>query len=250
MVRRALVSSLAIAALGWAAHARTPQLPSAAPGALDPFAWLEEIHGARAMDWVAKQNARTTHVLEDDPRYAQFHRDALTIFTAKDRIPTPQPTLLNGGVANLWQDADHPHGIWRVTSAEDYRSADPHWRTLIDLDALSKAEGKSWFFKGATCLPPEDRLCLVRLSDGGGDAIEVREFDMQSGAFVDAGFRFPRAKLDVAWLDPDTVLISTDFGPGSLTSSGYPFVVKLLKRGQGLDQGKEVFRGAPTDVRV
>ncbi|HEX4741108.1 MAG TPA: prolyl oligopeptidase family serine peptidase [Caulobacteraceae bacterium] len=248
MVRRVLLSSLAVAALGWAAHAQTPRLPSAAPGAPDPFGWLEQIHGARAMSWVAQQNTRTAKVLEDDPRYAQFHREALAIFTAKERIP--EPTLLGDGVGNLWQDADHPHGIWRVTSAEDYRSEDPHWRTLIDLDALSKAEGKSWFFKGATCLPPDDRLCLVRLSDGGGDAVEVREFDTRSGAFVEGGFHFPRAKLDVAWLDPDTVLVATDFGPGTLTSSGYPFVVKAVKRGQSLDQAKEVFRGVPTDVRA
>jgi prolyl oligopeptidase len=250
LVRRVLLSSLAVAALGWTAHAQTPQLPSAAPGAPDPFAWLEEIHGSRAMTWVAQQNARTARVLEDDPRYAEFHREALAIFTAEDRIPTPQPTLLNGDVANLWQDAAHPHGIWRVTSAEDYRNADPHWRTLIDLDALSKAEGKSWFFKGAACLPPDDRLCLVRLSDGGGDAVEVREFDIRAGAFVEGGFHLARAKLDVDWLDPDTVLVATDFGPGTLTSSGYPFVVKTLKRGQGLDQAKEVYRGVPTDVRA
>ncbi|HEY2047842.1 MAG TPA: prolyl oligopeptidase family serine peptidase [Caulobacteraceae bacterium] len=254
MNRRALLSSLAVTALGWAARgyaaAPAPELPSAAPGAPDPFGWLEEIHGERAMAWVAQQNARTAKVLEDDPRYAEFHRKALAIFTTKDRIPTPQPTLLGDQVANLWQDASHPHGIWRVTSAEDYRSADPHWRTLIDLDALSKTEGKSWFFKGAISLPPDDRLCLVRLSDGGGDAIEVREFDTQTGAFVEGGFHFPRAKLDVEWLDPDTVLLATDFGPGTLTSSGYPFVVKVVKRGQSLDQAKEVFRGVPTDVRT
>jgi prolyl oligopeptidase len=248
LVRRALLSSLAIAALGWAAHAQTPQLPSAVPGAPDPFAWLEQIHGARATTWVAQQNARTAKVLEDDPRYAEFHRQALAIFTAKDRIP--EPTLLGDEVSNLWQDATHPHGIWRVTSAEDYRSAEPRWRTLIDLDALSKAEGKSWFFKGASCLPPDDRLCLVRLSDGGGDAVEAREFDTQTGAFVEGGFHFPRAKLDVAWLNRDTVLVATDFGPGTLTSSGYPFVVKMVKRGQSLDQANEVFRGVPTDVRA
>jgi prolyl oligopeptidase len=245
---RSLLAGVAASLLAGAALAQAPHLPSASPGAPDPFGWLEEIHGQRALAWVAQQNTRTAHVLEDDPRYAQFHQEALAIFTAKDRIPTPG--LLGEGVDNLWQDAAHPHGLWRVTTAQDYRSADPHWRTLIDLDVLSAAEGHSWFFKGAACLPPDDRLCLVRLSDGGGDAVEVREFDTQTGAFVEGGFHFPRAKLDVEWLDADTVLVATDFGPGTLTSSGYPFVVKMVKRGQSLDQAREVFRGAPTDVRA
>jgi prolyl oligopeptidase len=228
--------------------ASPPRLPTAVADAPDPFGWLEDIHGQRATGWVAQQNARTAKVLEDDPRYETFRREALAIFTAEDRIP--MPGFLGDQIDNLWQDQAHPHGLWRVTSAADYRSPDPHWRTLIDLDALSAAEHRSWFFKGASCLPPDDRLCLVRLSDGGGDAVEVREFDTRTGAFVDGGFHFPRAKLSVAWLDADSVLVATDFGPGTLTKSGYPFVLERLRRGQGLDQATEVFRGAPTDVRV
>jgi prolyl oligopeptidase len=242
----AIILSFGTATL--AQPAASPQLPSAAPGARDPFAWLEDIYGGRALAWVAQQNARTAKVLEDDPRYETFRREALAIFTAKDRIPTPG--FLGERIDNLWQDAAHPYGLWRVTTAEDYRAADPHWRTLIDLDALSAAEHKSWFFKGASCLPPEDRLCLVRLSNGGGDAVEVREFDTRAGAFVDGGFHFPKAKLGVSWLDADTLLVATDFGPGTLTQSGYPYVLKLIRRGQSLDQAKELFRGAPSDVRV
>jgi prolyl oligopeptidase len=245
-VLAALMLALSTPAL--AQPAGSPQLPSATPGAPDPYGWLEDIHGERALAWVAKQNARTSHVLEDDPRYETFRREALAIFTAKDRIP--MPGFLGDQIDNLWQDAAHPHGLWRVTSADDYRTADPHWRTLIDLDALSAAEHRSWFFKGAACLPPEDRLCLVRLSDGGGDAVEVREFDTRAGAFVEGGFRFPRAKSSVAWVDADTVLIATDFGPGTLTKSGYPFVLKRVRRGQSLEQASVVFHGAPTDVRV
>jgi prolyl oligopeptidase len=243
----ALAAFLAVVATSAGGQA-PPQLPSATPGAPDPFAWLEEIHGARALAWVAQQNGRTAHVLEADPRYESFRRQALAIFTAEDRIP--MPAFLGDRIDNLWQDARHPHGVWRVTTAQDYRSAEPHWRTLIDLDALSSAEHRSWFFKGASCLPPQDRLCLVRLSDGGGDAVEVREFDTVAGAFVDGGFRFPRAKLSVAWLNADTVLLATDFGAGTLTQSGYPFILKLLRRGQSLDQAVQVYRGASTDVRV
>jgi prolyl oligopeptidase len=231
-----------------AAPADPPTLPSAEVGAPDPFAYLEDIHGAKAMAWVERQNARTAGVLETDPRFETFRQQALAIFTAKDRIPTPG--FLGGQVDNLWQDDSHPHGVWRVTSREDYRAAAPHWRTLIDLDALSKAEHRSLFFKGASCLAPDERLCLVRLSEGGGDAVELREFDTLTGAFVDGGFHFARSKQDAAWLNKDTLLLASDFGPGTLTQSGYPFILKVIKRGQSADQGTIVFQGAPTDVRV
>ncbi|MGH7025173.1 MAG: prolyl oligopeptidase family serine peptidase [Caulobacteraceae bacterium] len=236
----------AFAALSFSAMAQTVQLPSAVPGAPDPFAWLEKIHSAKAMAWVEKQNARTAAVLETDPRYALFHREALAIFTARDRIPNPQ--FLGAGVDNFWQDGAHVKGLWRRTNFASYDSPDPAWETLIDLDALSKAEGKNWIFKGATCLPPQDRLCLVRLSNGGGDAVEAREFDTVAKAFVPGGFHFAVGKQQLAWLDADTVLIARDFGPGTLTSSGYPFVVKELKRGQPLAAAREIFRGEPTDV--
>ena len=236
----------AIAALATSAAVAAPDLPSAAPGAPDPFAWLEDIHSPRALDWVKAQNARTAAVLESDPRYDLFRRQALAIFTAKDRIP--RPDFLGEGVQNFWQDDAHVKGLWRRASLSDFDRPDPAWETLIDLDALSKAEGKNWIFKGATCLPPEDRLCLVRLSDGGGDAVEVREYDTRTRAFVPGGFRFAIGKQTVSWLDADTLLIARDFGEGTLTTSGYPFVVKELKRGQALAEAREVFRGEATDV--
>ncbi|HEY1880521.1 MAG TPA: S9 family peptidase, partial [Caulobacteraceae bacterium] len=222
------------------------QLPSAAPGATDPFAWLEDIHSPKALAWVETQNARTAAVLETDPRYALFHRDALAIFTAKDRIPYPR--FLGSGVDNFWQDQDHVKGLWRRATFASYNSPTPAWETLIDFDALSRAEGKNWIFKGATCLPPDDRLCLVRMSNGGGDAVEIREFDTRARAFVSGGFHFAVGKQTIEWLDPDTLLIARDFGPGTLTASGYPFVVKELKRGQPLADAKEVFRGTAHDV--
>ncbi|HEY1560512.1 MAG TPA: S9 family peptidase, partial [Caulobacteraceae bacterium] len=241
----AALAAVAVSALAAPAPMNV-QLPSAAPSAPDPFAWLEDIHSPRAMAWVEKQNARTAQVLETDPRYALFHREALAIFTAKDRIPYPR--FLGNGVENFWQDQDHVKGLWRRASFASYNSLDPAWEKLIDFDALSKAEAKNWIFKGATCLPPEDRLCLVRMSNGGGDAVEIREFDTHARAFVPDGFRFSVGKQQVDWLDGDTLLIARDFGPGTLTASGYPFVIKELKRGQPLADAKEVFRGAPEDV--
>ena len=244
--------SLAIAAAvlamagGAAAASAAPVLHSTDANAPDPFAWLEEIHGARALVWVATQNARTAKRLEDDPRFETFRREALAIFTAKDRIP--HPGFLGGDVDNLWQDGVHVKGLWRRTSVASYNSRSPAWETLIDLDALSKSEGKNWIWKGATCLPPDDRLCLVRLSNGGGDAVELREFDTRAKAFVPDGFRFEVAKQQAEWLGPDTLLLARDFGPGTLTASGYPFIVKKLERGQPLSAAKEVFRGEAADV--
>ncbi|MEI7573094.1 MAG: S9 family peptidase, partial [Phenylobacterium sp.] len=140
--------------------------PQAAPAGEDPFLWLEDIESPRALEWVARQNARTSAVLESDRRYAPFLAEARAIFTASDRIAWP--SLRGSEVDNVWQDAAHVQGVWRTSSAAAYRSGRPDWTTLIDLDALSKAEGRHWIFKGATCLPPAARLCLVRLSDGGG----------------------------------------------------------------------------------
>jgi len=228
------------------ALAATPDLPSAATGASDPFAWLEDIHGARALAWVAAQNARTAAVLEKDARYDTFHRQVLEILTAEDRIP--EPDFLGSDIENFWQDATHVKGVWRRTTPASYASAAPVWETLVDLDALSKAEGKNWIFKGAQCLAPADRLCLVRLSDGGGDAVQIREYDTQAKAFVDGGFHFDIGKQDVAWLDADTLLIARDWGAGTLTQSGYPFVIKRLKRGQSTADAVEIYRGAPEDV--
>jgi prolyl oligopeptidase len=239
-----LIIAAALAVIAGSAIAQSP--PSAAPSAPDPFAWLEEIHGARAMAWVEAQNKKTAARLESDPRYEIFRRQALALFTATDRIP--RPGFLGQAVDNFWQDGSHIKGLWRRASFASYNSPAPAWETLIDLDALSRAEGRNWIFKGATCLPPADALCLVRLSDGGGDAVELREFDTAARAFVPGGFRFSSGKQAAAWLDADTLLIGRDFGPGTLTASGYPFIAKRLKRGQDIAQAQEVFRGQPSDV--
>ena len=211
----------------------------------DPYVWLEDKDGAKAMKWVAAENARSLPRLQNDPRYAGFYKDAYAIAAADDRIP--YPNQVNGRVLNFWRDTAHPHGVWRWTATSDYRNAQPHWATLIDVDALGKAEGKTWVWKGSTCLEPEERLCLVALSEGGEDAVSYREFDLATGQFVAGGFTLPKSKQEVAWLDKDTLLLSRDWGTGTMTASGYPFVIKTLRRSQTLDQAKEVFRGAATD---
>jgi prolyl oligopeptidase len=214
----------------------------------DPYVWLEDAHGARAMAWVTAENARTMKVLEADPRFATLFQEAKQLAEAEDRIPTPQ--FLGGRIYNFWQDAQHPHGIWRQTNSADYLTAAPHWRIVLDLDELSKSEHANWFWHGADCLEPAQRLCLISLSDGGEDAATVREFDLSSGAFVTGGFTLPSGKQFAAWEDPNTLLVAREWVPGEMSTSGYPIVVKRIRRGQALTAATEVFRGDPKDVLV
>jgi prolyl oligopeptidase len=214
----------------------------------DPYIWLEDVNGEKPMAWVKAENAKTLAVLEKDPRFDGLYQDAVKIAEAKDKIA--YPSFLGGAIYNFWQDADHTQGIWRKTSFEDYAKPAPAWTTVIDVDALSKAEGKHWVWEGADCLRPAERLCLVNLSDGGEDAVTVREFDLQTGAFVEGGFVLPKSKQDFAWEDQDHLLVARDWGPGSMTESGYAYIVKRVTRGQSLDKAVEVFRGTPKDVSV
>ncbi|MCP1838417.1 prolyl oligopeptidase [Bradyrhizobium sp. USDA 4524] len=212
----------------------------------DPFLWLEEIEGADALAWAHAENEKTLGVLQSDPRYQRFYEQALTILQEKDRIP--YVSLGRRGAENFWKDEDHVRGIWRRTTLESYRRQNPQWETILDVDALAVAENKNWIFQGASCLPPDERLCLISLSDGGKDAASMREFDRETKSFVADGFYLPEGKQNVSWVDRDTLLVARDWGEGSLTQAGYPFVVKEVKRGQPLSEAREIFRGAPTDV--
>ncbi len=235
---RSLTASLLLAFASLAAAAAPP----------DPYLWLEDVNGARAMDWVRHEDARSLGVLQADPHYKPFYDQALAISDATDRVPVPQQT--GGQIYNFWQDAAHVRGIWRRATQGDYRGPTPHWQTVLDIDALAATERANWVFKGANCRQPEERICLVALSDGGEDAEVHREFDLSTKSFVKNGFDIPRAKSTVDWQDDNTLLLTTDWGPGSMTASGYPFIVKRLKRGQKLSEAVEVYRGTPKDVRV
>lgn len=225
-----------------------PLTASTPSNASDPFLWLEEVEGERALSWVRSQNERSLAELTKDPRYQRFYDAALAIAEDKSRIPLG--SLRAGWVYNFWQDDVHVRGIWRRTPLESYQSSDPKWEVLLDVDALAKAEEKNWVFKKVVCLPPEGRRCLVELSDGGKDAVVVREFDVESRQFVKDGFFLPEAKSDAVWKDENTLLVATDWGPGTLTESGYPFIVKELRRNQPLSEAKEIYRGQATDVAV
>ena len=211
----------------------------------DPYIWLEDVAGARALQWVQAENSKTLAVLEKDARYGGFYEEALAIAEAKDRIPSPE--ILGGQVLNFWQDADHVHGIWRRTTLESYQKDSPQWTTVLDLDELSKSEKANWFWKGEACQEPAERRCMVHLSDGGEDAVTLREFDLPSARFVENGFQLSRAKQRVAWEDENTLLIARALDAAELTASGYPFVVRRLQRGQAFQEAREVFRGTAKD---
>jgi prolyl oligopeptidase len=211
----------------------------------DPYLWLEDIHGAKPMEWVKTQNARATAVLQGDPDYQKDYDAILRVMDATDRIPYGE--LDHQYVFNYWQDASHPKGVWRRASIEDYRKPAPQWEMLLDLDRLAADEHENWVWKGAECTPSMKR-CLIQLSRGGGDAVVVREFDPLTRSFVPDGFQLTEAKSFITWLGEDSVLFGTDFGPGSMTTSGYPRIVKLWKRGEPLAQARTVYEGKPGDV--
>lgn len=214
----------------------------------DPFLWLEDVEGERALSWVREQNARGLTRLEADPRYQRLHDTALAVITAEDRIPYPM--FLGEGISNFWQDSKHVRGLSRRTTLASYRSTEPRWETIYDLDALAAAEGRNWVVAGAAILPPEDRRAMLGLSDGGKDAVTFREFDIVERRFVDPGFMLPEGKQSAAWLDADTLFVARDWGPGTMTASGYPYIVKRWQRGAPLGTAEEVFRGTPDDVSV
>ncbi len=221
--------------------------PSTAPSGqpADKYAWLEDVSGDRSMDWVKAENAKTDAVLKADPRYQANFDAALKV--AEDPHRLPIPSLRGDEVYNQWRDAKNPRGLLRKTTLADYSKPEPQWQTVIDFDALGKAEGVGWVSKGLSCLYPYERYCTVNLSAGGEDATTDREFDLTTGKFVDGGFTSPHSKQNLAWVDKDTLLIDREWGPGTLTNSGYPFVVKEWKRGTPLDSAKEIFRGEATD---
>lgn len=214
----------------------------------DPFTWLENVEGSKALQWVEEHNASTLAELTAHPAYKPIYDRILSIIDSRDRIAFPDAR--GQRIYNFWQDSANPRGIWRRTSWESYLSGNPTWETVIDVDALAKAENAKWAFRGVSCLPPAHRTCLVNLSRGGADAVEVREFDTEARQFVKGGFFLPEAKQGTAWVDANTLLVATNFGEGSLTTSGYARIVKLWKRGTPLSEAQTVFEGAPTDVSV
>jgi prolyl oligopeptidase len=214
----------------------------------DPYLWLEEIEGDKALSWVKERSAADTAEIENVPEFAPIHEKLREIYNSNERIPSPG--IRGPWVYNFWRDEEHVRGIWRRTFLAEYIKKSPAWETVLDVDALAEAEDENWVWEGATCLPPEYRHCMVTLSRGGSDAAVRREFDAAAKTFVVDGFVVPEAKARVSWKDENTLWIGTDFGEGSLTESGYPRFAKVWKRGTSLDSAKTLFEGSVDDVAV
>ena len=214
----------------------------------DPHLWLEEVLGEEQLAWVREQNDRTDAELADGEGFARLQSEVLAVLDSDANIPFVRK--VGDWYYNFWQDADHERGLWRRTTLESYRTDDPAWETVLDLDELSAAEGESWVWHGASFLPPERERCLVALSRGGADADVTREFDVTTRTFVEDGFVRPEAKGELSWIDADRVFVATDFGDGSMTTSGYPRIVKEWRRGTPLADAREVFAGEADDMVV
>ena len=211
----------------------------------DPYLWLEEVSGSEALDWVRARNEPTLAELCD----AQFERmriEALEVLDTDARIPYVRRR--GEYLYDFWRDATNPRGLWRRTTLDSYRTDSPDWEVLIDVDELDRGDGQKWVWAGASVIEPEHTLALINLSPGGSDAVVVREFDMLTREFVADGFELPEAKSEVGWDDPDTVLVGTDFGPDSLTESGYPRILKRWRRRTPLTDAATIFEGSRTDV--
>ncbi|HVW45162.1 MAG TPA: prolyl oligopeptidase family serine peptidase [Amycolatopsis sp.] len=214
----------------------------------DPFLWLEDVTGEAALDWVRARNAETLGELTGGERFDHLRAEIREVLDADDRIPYVRRR--GEYLYNFWQDAAHPRGLWRRTTLESYRTAQPEWEILLDVDALAKAEGENWVWQGASVLRPNYRRGLIELSRGGADATVVREFDLSERTFIEDGFQLPEAKSRVGWISEDLIYVGTDFGEGSLTASGYPRVIKEWRRGTPLREATTVYEGKPDDVSV
>ena len=214
----------------------------------DPFLWLEEVEGERAMEWVLAQNAETRAHIQALPTYQPLFDNTLEILTSNDRIA--YPTARGEAIYNFWTDADHPRGIYRRTTWEGYLSGDAQWETILDFDALAEAEDVPWAFRGISCLLPEERYCLVNLSPGGSDATEVREFDVVTREFAEGGFRVPVSKNSVAWVDENTILVSHNLEETRTTTSGYSAAVRVWNRGTPLESATVLAEADRNDMAM
>ncbi|PBB30156.1 S9 family peptidase [Mesorhizobium sp. M1A.F.Ca.IN.020.03.2.1] len=214
----------------------------------DPFLWLEDRNGKEALEWVHRQNATTVAELQGDPSYQAAFETALDLMTAEDNIPVG--SALAGYVYNFWQDKTNALGLWRRATIASYKTDKPDWETILDFDQLSAKEGVKWVFGGASRLYPDFDRCLLFMSPDGGDASEMREFDIAKKSFVEDGFRAPASKSGFSWLDRDTVIVSAAFEDEDKTQSGYPRVIKLWRRGTKLEEATPIFEGEKNHLAV
>lgn len=214
----------------------------------DPYQWLEDVGGEKALEWVKARNAVAQKRIEADGGFDKLRTDLLAILDSNERIPFV--TKHGEYYYNFWRDRKNERGLWRRTTLNEYQKSAPEWEVLLDLDTLGKSEGENWVWKSVSLLRPDYKRALVSLSRGGADAVVVREFDLEQKAFLKDGFSLPEAKGSVSWVDQDHIFISTDFGTGSMTDSGYPRIAKLWKRGTPVSEAKVLYEGKQQDMSV
>lgn len=214
----------------------------------DPYLWLEEIDAEQSLTWVENRNEDTKQKLAGHPVFEPIRARILEILNADNRIPFPG--IMGNYLYNFWQDTENPRGLWRRSTWESYLTGNAEWETVLSIDALAEEEDVNWSYAGAVCLPADYTRCLVRLSRGGADAVEIREFNTMTKTFIEDGFYLPEAKQSVDWLNENTLLVASDFGEGTLTTSGYARIAKLWTRGTELSEAETLFEGETTDVLV
>ncbi|NCT88847.1 S9 family peptidase [Stenotrophomonas acidaminiphila] len=214
----------------------------------DKYAWLEDVTGDKPLAWVKEQNAKAEARLAQSPQFKEMEAGIRAVLDSDAKIPGVEK--IGDYYYNFWKDKQHERGVWRRTTLVEYRKAEPLWETVLDLDALNKAEGENWVWHGANCLRPQYTRCLIALSRGGADADVTREFDLSKKEWIKDGFFRPEAKGGLGWIDQDTVFVYTDFGDGSMTTSGYPRVVKRWKRGTPMSAATPVYEGTPQDMYI
>ncbi|HEY5971047.1 MAG TPA: prolyl oligopeptidase family serine peptidase, partial [Pseudoxanthomonas sp.] len=243
---QAIVAAAGLAAASGSAIAEEPAMAS------DQYAWLEEVTGEKPLEWVKSENAKTEAEIASTLEFKQLEGKIRTMLDSDAKIPGVEK--IGDYYYNFWKDKNHERGVWRRTTLEEYRKTQPRWETVLDLDALNAAEGlqddKKWVWHGADCRKPDYGRCLIALSRGGSDADVTREFDLVGKQWVKDGFSRPEAKGALGWKDADTVYVYTDFGPGTMTSSGYPRIVKEWKRGTPLSDATVVYEGTAEDMYI
>lgn len=215
----------------------------------DPYRWLDEVEGEEALAWVAAHNEQTLEALRAHSAFDSIYQKNLEIEHRAQERARP-PDVMGEYAYELWQDEEHERGLWRRTTLDSYLTGDPAWETLLNVDSLAEAEGQDWVFSVGKCLPPEFARFMVRLSRGGRDAAEAREFDVEKKAFVEGGFVLPEARNSYEWKDANTLLVATDFGEGTTTEFGWPRLVKEWERGTSLEDAKVLFEADSSDVYV
>jgi prolyl oligopeptidase len=236
MTRRFIAGMLLIPAMATFAHSNKA----------DENLWLEDVDAKKSLAWVKQSNQATDKSLASTPLYQSLYQDALSALNKKDKLL--HISQQGDWIYNYWKGEKNPRGVYRRATVASFNSGSPVWNTVLDIDKMSKIDDTKWVFKGMNCLRPEYEKCLVSLSPGGGDATELREFNSRTLKFVEVGFNLPTSKMGVSWIDENNVYVGTDFGPDSMTDSGYPRIQKIWKRGTPLSEAKIVLEADKKSV--